>query len=174
MSSLDATDAGVLAIFLAIVPLQRSVLGARPSMIPAPALTDPLTTHFWYCLNLTGLSVNNKDTSQWQCPRCRQQGINVWHGCTKYPTSSLVPPTPGPRSAPHALFTLHTGTPPTSETTSESAKVIALRAAVAYLMSQCSSQHGFMYSKPELMDWSASRPILTLKSLLWLSLNKLL
>ena len=60
-------------------------------------------TIYWYRVSLTRFSVNytriglalspTVDTSQWQCPRCRQPGVNVWHGCTRRPATSAVLPT---------------------------------------------------------------------------------
>ncbi|MPC48147.1 hypothetical protein E2C01_041914 [Portunus trituberculatus] len=42
------------------------------------------------------------DTSQWQCPRYRQPSVNVWHGCTRCPTTSVVASTSPPQSGSHS------------------------------------------------------------------------
>ncbi|KAG0712919.1 hypothetical protein GWK47_017359 [Chionoecetes opilio] len=53
--------------------------------------------------------VSPPHTSLWECPRCHQAGVNVWHGCARRQTVAapaattipqLAPPPPPPRSAP--------------------------------------------------------------------------
>lgn len=84
-----------------------------------------------------------KDTSQWRCPRCRQPGVNVWHGCTRRPATSVLPPSlppqPVPPSAQSALTTPRAASPPVSDTGSVPSEVASLKAAVASMTSQCSS-----------------------------------
>ena len=81
------------------------------------------------------------DTSHWKCPRCHQQGVNVWHGCARR-TRPEAPPPPPPRRVihqqlPHAAHPLDS--PTVSKPAPESAQLLALRKAVNTMMSRCSS-----------------------------------
>ena len=92
------------------------------------------------------------DTSQWQCPRCRQSGVNVWHGCTRRPANSAVPPTLAPQSAQRAPATPHAASPPVSDASSVSPEVASLQAAVALMKSQCSSYTARLEAIERRMD----------------------
>ncbi|KAG0711487.1 hypothetical protein GWK47_020511 [Chionoecetes opilio] len=82
--------------------------------------------------------VSPPDTSLWECPRCHQAGVNVWHGCARRQTVAapaattipqLAPPLPPPRSTPH----------PALPTISVSPQVTALSNTVAALQSRIAS-----------------------------------
>ncbi|KAG0694954.1 hypothetical protein GWK47_027083 [Chionoecetes opilio] len=82
--------------------------------------------------------VSPPDTSLWECPRCHQAGVNVWHGCARRQTVAapaattipqLAPPPPPLRSAPH----------PALPTTLVSPQVTALSNTVAALQSRIAS-----------------------------------
>lgn len=81
------------------------------------------------------------DTSHWKCPRCHQQGVNVWHGCARK-VKPVAPPLAPPRRTtsqqlPHAARPI--GSPAVSQPASESAQDLALREAVNTMMSRCST-----------------------------------
>ncbi|XP_045127728.1 uncharacterized protein LOC123514145 [Portunus trituberculatus] len=69
-------------------------------------------------------------TSNWRCPRCLKQGVSVWHGCSRRPTSAshqlVTPPSLPPKSS-------------ASISSSPSLQVLALRQAVNDLKTRCAS-----------------------------------
>ena len=85
------------------------------------------------------------DTSQWQCPRCRQPGVNVWHGCTRRSATSAVNPTQttAPPSVPQSTQCVpaspQAASLPVSIASSVPSEVASLKAAVASMTSQFSS-----------------------------------
>ena len=73
--------------------------------------------------------------AQWKCPRCKEQGVTVWHGCTKRrPTQQQASPPPPP-PPPHALTpaTQSRTQEYTASTATDSQQMRELREAIASL-----------------------------------------
>ena len=71
-------------------------------------------------------------TSNWQCPRCQERGVSVWHGCPRRrsaPSPQSGPPPPPPR------VTL----PPSDSSPSLPPRVLALESAVEKLQTHTAS-----------------------------------
>ncbi|MPC62754.1 hypothetical protein E2C01_056845 [Portunus trituberculatus] len=78
------------------------------------------------------------DTSQWRCPRCRQPGVNVnvWHRCTRRPTTFVVAPRSGSHSSQHDPAASQAASLQVPDVSSISTEVASLKAAVASMTSQ--------------------------------------
>jgi len=112
---------------------------ACPYRIPSPPTpTDGASTS-------EALPSPAQDTSKWKCPRCHEPGATVWHGCIKKrarltshspdnasPHTHSPPPPPPPQPRSDAAMSSTAPTPVPKE-------VLALREAVASLMSRCSA-----------------------------------
>ncbi len=93
------------------------------------------------------------DTAHWECPRCHEKGVNVWHGCAKRrvsPASPPAPPPPLPRSAPTAATSA-------SASPAHHAQVVALRDAVSSLTSKVNSVTARIDSLESRLDELATK-----------------
>ncbi|XP_050710059.1 uncharacterized protein LOC126994828 [Eriocheir sinensis] len=93
------------------------------------------------------------DTAHWECPRCHEKGVNVWHGCAKRRVSPASPPAPPPplvRSAPAAATSA-------SASTAHHAQVAALRDAVSSLTSKVNSVTARIDSLESRLDELATK-----------------
>lgn len=107
-----------------------------PSTGPAPVSQDSEST-------VQGSDTPTADTSKWKCPRCRQPGVNVWHGCLRRPATSAAPSTSAPPSAPQsaqrASVPPQASSPPVTDAGLVAPEVASLKAAVESMTFQCSS-----------------------------------
>lgn len=77
------------------------------------------------------------DTSNWQCPRCHEKGVSVWHGCPRRrpaPPRQSAPPPPPPSSSPVSHHP-----PMGSSSPSQPPRVLALQCAVKKLQEHAAS-----------------------------------
>lgn len=72
-------------------------------------------------------------TSNWQCPRCQERGVSVWHGCPRRRSA------PSPRSGPPPPPPVTLPPPSGSPSPSLSPRVLALESAVKKLQAHSAS-----------------------------------
>lgn len=105
-----------------------------------------------------GSDLPTVDTSRWRCPRCRETGVNVWHGCTRRPAAtSAVAPSSSHRSATQSTAAPQAAFLPANDVGSVSSEVASLKAAVASMTSQCSSYTARFEAIERRMDSFASQ-----------------
>ena len=87
-----------------------------------------------------GSDLPTADTSRWRCPRCREPGVSVWHGCTRRSAAtSTAAPSSSRRSVTHSVAAPQAASLPANDVGAVSSEVASLKAAVASMTSQCSS-----------------------------------